>query len=425
MFIQLFILTVSISTPDLSPPFYITSKFRIGYWLIAESSIVQEDLIILVPPIQHRYGHAWCTLPLPTGEWSIDFTLAIDEGTGGGGFAIWLIDEFAITGAFYGGPSAFSGAAITGSVFADDSGAPFLNLDVIQATMNESHDVFNETHLPDAAFPLTPTPFTLKLTVNTTFLTITRLFPANTVPLVSKPLCVNLSNAWIGISAMCDTFTSRIDLLSAKFDTTGYMAAKLRQSSQFQHISDHPPRIEPRHTLFRNPCFELMTIESQHRQKQNGSVHNLEKTSDDVLGIIREFADVVPDVTTYGQLVRFVKKTVETFAVGWHRRTLRIIERAGETRSILSSAFNQTQALVELFNSSVGEMLNKTDAKITRLNDWLDHDKSGRVLVGDLGETPVWIVAMECVTVAEFVAVAVLWARQSVVRRRFVQDRPS
>jgi hypothetical protein len=100
---------------------------------------------------------------------------------------------------------------------------------------------------------------------------------------------------------------------------------------------------------------------------------------------------------------------------------VRIIERAGETRSILSSAFNQTQALVELFNSSVGEMLDKTDAKIVRLNDWLDHDRSGRVSVGDLGETPGWIVAMECVTVAEFVAVAVLWARQSLVRRRFVQ----
>jgi hypothetical protein len=404
------------SSPDLSPPFYVTTKGRIGYWLISDPSIIREDLIILVPPIQHRWGHAWCTLPLPPGEWSIDFTLSITEGTGGGGFAIWLIDQFAMTGPFYGGPSSFSGVAVTGAVFANDNGSTYLNLDIVQSKKTETHRPFNETHLPMASFSLSRDPFTLRIRVSPDFIRVSRVFSTDLViPLTSANLTVNLGNAWIGISAVSDMFTSRIDLRSAKFDSLNFLDFTSTNAIQ---KALHQPRIETPRTVYRHPCFELMTAEIG-----NLTSEDREKTAAEVLAVVREFADVVPDVATFGQLNRFVKRSLETFVVGWHRRTFKMMERAAATRAVFWAAFNQTQALVELFNSSVYQMVNKTETKIVRLSDFLENDKSGRVVVGEIAETATWMVAIECVTVAEILAVAAFYVMQTVpsFRQRFLE----
>jgi hypothetical protein len=42
---------------------------RIAYWDVGGSAMIEEDQIILVPPIQYRTGYAENAPPLPYGKW--------------------------------------------------------------------------------------------------------------------------------------------------------------------------------------------------------------------------------------------------------------------------------------------------------------------------------------------------------------------
>lgn len=352
-------------TADLLAPFYPNENNRVGYWDIRGSAVAYEDTVMLVPPIQHHKGCIWSTLPIPYGEWSINFQFKIAEGSGGGGFGIWLIDAHGADGDFYGGPSIFNGLVLIGSVFTNNTGDKFLKLKLIQSKKFEKHEENDDADytmnlsIPvfDIDFHITPDRVEVSL--------------SNSV-VINTSLSTDLSKAWLGVTAMCDDYTSRIDILHAKFAVLEYMQMRHADSMRQQHADKRSSHTEPiARPVLRNPSFGIMKREILEYRESGGKLHG-NRTVQHVMNTCTEFAEVLEDVATYTQLNNFVVKTLVPYARGWQKRTFKIIESVDNAKRILSDALNQTSALINVFNTTIRETVIRADRKIARLENLLE-----------------------------------------------------
>jgi hypothetical protein len=147
-------------------------------------------------------------------------------------------------------------------------------------------------------------------------------------------------------------------------------------------------------------------------RESQGTIGNAEADIDDILCILLEFDDALIEAATYSQLSEFVKKTLVPYTQKWYRRTFKIAELSGRTRRTLSLAINQTEALLEVFNKTVLSTNQKTDRRIVELNDFLAHDKSGKVRIERQNvEDFAWL---KYVIVAEVFVVVLFYVLQAV-----------
>ena len=389
---------------DLSPPFYPNSKNRLGFWDVSGAALINEEDIILAPPVQYKAGSAWSTLPLPYGEWSISFKMRISEGNGGGGFAIPIIDQHAASGNFYGIPNMFKGITVVGAVFVDEKLQPEIHYKLLQSnrTGETEFKVLDENDTCNAIVKLNDEPFVVNLYVSNDRIEVThsscngandrKCNSKEPIRVIDETRVADISRCWIGISAMSDDYTSRFDLYSAIFDTKTYTEKRFKQSREFQHMPTEA-NIQPQviHAL-RNPSFAMMRKEFKALEN-SGDIFNLsEKDINYFLRVMEEFAEVIGEVATYSQLNEFIGKTLVPYSEGWHRRTFKVMDTVAKTKKIMSDSFNETKALLTIFNETITESLKKTQTKIgdittilqeeseIQLLDWLLAKKENSVL---------------------------------------------
>ncbi|KAH0788354.1 Legume-like lectin family protein [Histomonas meleagridis] len=416
MFFGLFQIFCNSITPDLTPPFYPNSKNRIGYWDIGGAAIVEEDHIILSPPIQYHKGSIWNTLPTPYGEFSIDFKLRIDEGTGGGGFGIWFIEQHGASGPLYGGPEKFRGAACIGVVSpVNQENKLMLKLSIFQSDGTISHNTINQNSDSDSTIYLSKEPFVLRLHISSTICVYNYTDSNNPILLINKTLTVDLSKAWLGITGMSDEFTSKIDLLYAKFDTNEYINQHFL--SKQKRAEGQDPRVNPqKKSNLRNPSFSIMNreIDSFRIKSEN------DKEIINVLDVVDEFGKAICEIATYGELNSFVDRTLVPYVQNWHRRTFKIVESVQNAKQMMGKAMNQTNALLYIFNHSIYEMMEKSERKIGKLNDLLNDGMSeDKEFVEKIEEEaqPKWVTYVKYISLLEVVGILLFFISTKVTQK--------
>ena len=409
----LLVLSRAALTADLSPPFYPTDRNRVGYWDVVGASVAYEDYILLVPPVQHRSGGVWSTLPLPYGEWSIDFRLRVDVvGTGGGGFAFWLIEDHGASGTFYGGPTSFRGVCIVGAIFLGPSEQRILRLKLIQSDGSDTHAWLSRDEPADAELPLTNETFDIRLHVSEAAVDIQH----GSEVLLNETLKVGLGKAWLGLTAMCDDTTSRIEVIHGRFAVIEYMKMRVGEAEEMQHrrrrSRGHTPPVQER--VLRNPTFALMRKEIETVINTEGPLEG-EKSVEDVLKVCDEFVDVMSDIATFSEVNDFVRRQLMPYVQGWQRRSFKIIENVERSKELLVDAMERSIALISIFNESVNEMVNKTDRKLVRLHDLLEDLAENRDLTPSVDAKTAWFFnLMLYIAFIEIVFVCVFYVIQGI-----------
>lgn len=378
MFLLLISLVISEQTADLLPPFYPNDKNRIGFWDLGGSSHAYDDHIVLLPPMQFHKGSVWSSLPIPYGEWSIDFNLNLTifdnfrNDDYDSGFSFWLIDSYGTDGQLFGGPNKFHGIGVCGSIVLDlTKDYPFLlRFRILQSNQTIINGI---QYLPFTSFDLPSKPFTLRIQLNQTTISLLSIENDHPTTILSETIRVDLKNAWLGLTTLSNTNIFLIDLLHAKFNTIDY-TKRLRRSKGTQFLSKQAGQFTPTHkSILRNPSFSFMKEQIKRFKELNGSISGQnEQTCLDVLKSCDEIAEVVDGTLSYSQLADFVRKTMIPYAQSWQKRTFKIVERVEETKQILSDAFNQTNAMIYIFNQTITEMTKKTDKKIYKLVELLE-----------------------------------------------------
>lgn len=436
-FIMFYIVLISLcfSTPtsDLTPPFYPNEKNRVGYWDVGGASLVYEDNIILLPPIQNHKGSVWDSLPIPFGEWFIDFYLDISsfnkeikkENKIGsyGGFAIWLINSYGADGTLLGGPNRFQGTCISSYIANDNSGSPLFQFGLFQSNGTDTFTSENFTKNSKVTFKPEEMEFKLRMHIQPKFISLVTFSGASEKVLINNSLKVDLSQAWLGVTSMTGELMAQIDLLSAKFHVFHESLLKRNLNGQQQLHKQNPHVHQSLSAVLRNPSFSLMKKEISDYKKAKGEILNSDTKIEYVLTVCDEIGDVVSQTATYGQLNDFIRNTMIPYTQGWQKRTFKIIDGVDKAKSLLTQAFNQTKAMIEIFNNSMLEMTKKTDKKIVKLSDLLNNETHEQGLqdkenIKEYLKQPFWINLLRIISVCEVVLVFIFYIRQ----RRIEQE---
>ncbi|EAX91327.1 Legume-like lectin family protein [Trichomonas vaginalis G3] len=368
---------------DLIPPFYPNSNNQIGYWNIGGAAIIEEGKIILAPPIQYRKGSAWSSLPLPYGDWQITFDLKISQGNGGGGFAIPIITTHSSDGPFYGISDKFSGIVLVGAVFADNEGNPTVHYNIYQSDGSKTFKVMQDIDPCLKSIPLDNENFKVTLSIFNKTINATHTDSKGQKTLITDaPITIDISKCWIGISAMCDDYTSKIEMFNATFNTDDMISNRRKQAWTFQGMpystssTVQPEKIEK----LRNPSFFIMRNELKTYETTKGDLKAANKTIEDYLKITSEFAEVIDEVATYGQLNDFITNTLVPYTDSWHQRTFKIMDAVAKANKIMSASLNETQALFYSFNQTVNLSLTKARTKISSIKDILIEESEVQLL---------------------------------------------
>ena len=183
---------------------------------------------------------------------------------------------------------------------------------------------------------------------------------------------------------MCDEYTSRFDLYSAKFGASEYIEQRLRDSKLQQHMKELSKQIQPEIIYsLRNPSFQIMRKEIENCKEKNGILNNEESNINQFLSIMNEMAEVTNEIATYNQLNEFIRKTLVPYTQNWHKRTFKVIDSVNKTKNLLSNTFNQTKALLFIFNETIKENIIKTDKKLVQLTDLIFEETIDNTLKND------------------------------------------
>jgi hypothetical protein len=385
-------------TADLTPPFYANAKNRIGYWETTGSTLVSEESVVLVPPIQFRQGGIWNTLPAPYGVWWIDISMKITEGTGGGGFGLWFIEGIGNIGDFYGCAGEFKGISVIGAVFVNDSGTRVVKIRMIESNGTEEFSMFSEESKFDQIHVLRKSPITMRLKLGGG----EAAFSMGGIT-TTKTIIYDISKCWFGITGNCDDYTSRIEVHSVRYGTTEYEGKneferltvewiEKRGYGQLFSGSRVSGGAQVVSRLFRNPSFVLLKAALLQYRNQTifsdsgkwidcemkesveegvGSDTECKVSFESVLSAIVELNEAMIETATYTSLSTFVSKSLTRVTQEWYRRTFKIIEMSHNTSLRLSGTLYETIKLIEGMNSSMQRNWGHAEMKVTNLSEFL------------------------------------------------------
>lgn len=355
-------LIVSSTGGDLVPPFTLDSENKVGFWEFNGMTVVHENYILISPPIQFTRGSLWTNLEFPEVDWSVQFELGISQGTGGGGFAIWFIDNYGADGKLFGGPSQFRGIAISGSVktTSDQTQIDFKlmqdhgNLEFHKASDSDATIYLDEKNHNIA----------LKISFRSGYMHLEHFNnETNEWKLLSKMLVkVDISKNYLGISAQSDQETSRFDLFSLNFSI---IESSRKDTSLKQHSTGY---YSPEYTLrFRNPKLKKILIEMGKMEEKPDA----ESTATDLLDIVHEINSAVFDVASYSDVNDFVTQTLLPYTQKWHKRTLKVVADIQNAMNVYGAVWNYTNILIGNFKTDLQNSARKITAKIENLEEIL------------------------------------------------------
>ena len=347
---------------------------NVGNWRFSGKAQVFKDVILLAPPVQHQYGCAWNSAEIPKDDWSFEATFQIQkdpQSTFGGGFAIWLIDDYAAYGNIHGGPSVFKGVCIAATLLhhpenfthellfhiIENQGGENINLSLIQ---------------PDYRMPFHhKSKVPVKVEVLNQEIVVSA--DANLQPKIHeicrKKLKRSLRNAYLGITAASAKRTSKIFLLGLTFDKDYHTSTRNVYFDAEQH-SGKMEQTNP--SILRNPALELFDKEIKSIDKAKDPIKDLKETSPShVLDIISGMVQASYDVASYRELNDFYYNNILPYSKKFQRRMIKIQESSKQARNIMAAGWNYTNFILNEFNTTLKNSLFKTKTKIMSYSEEL------------------------------------------------------
>lgn len=370
---------LSETSADLIPPFEIDSENKVGFWEFGGSSIVEQNNILLCPPVQYNKGYAWTNVEIPVGSWSVTYKLKISSGTGGGGFGLWFIDKFGATGPIHGGPSSFKGIALTGTVHTEKAEEIHLNIH-----QNTGNTVVNKSLSPDKIVTFDPTkPFTITLEFYDKQLQVYFSTTDNSKGdlAIQTETKVNIHDNYIGITAQSDIYTSRFDLLSISFqlgidkNDNAHSAESSKPKHREATLGKDAPsghyNPDSKEEL-RNPVLKITLQEYKDLHGiDNPTVVSKDATADRLLTVVEEMSRASYDVSSFKELNSFIINQLMPYSQKWHTRTLKIVQHVQEARNVMGAAWNYTHLIISNMNSTIRMNSVKTTFKVIDLAELL------------------------------------------------------
>lgn len=394
MFISLFLSQVAAkSTADLTPPFDLAQMMAIGNWEFSGAAIVEEESIMLCPPVQYTHGAAWTNVQMPKDNWRIKFRFRIHEGSGGGGIGIWFIDKYGADGPLHGGPSQFKGVGVLATIITYLDGSKGLGFNVVQ---NNGDKIFTFDTFDDYDYTFkysAEKDVVLYVTfINQKFVVSIHNNNTNTEVIATRNLMVSIEDAFIGVTAQSDAFTSRVDILSAifKFMTESKDKAGVSIEQEGGDMDANSRKVNPIHdnsaghyqpegrTHYRNPLFQHTVDELKERYEKHNEIDK-DATIEKLFGVINEINQVTNQVAGFKDLCEFVRNNLVNYSQKWHKRTIKMVEDIQRARNVLGGAWNYTEEIMGDMNRTVRMNAIRMAFKVTTLEELLASDSEAGI----------------------------------------------
>lgn len=335
---------------------------KIGLWEMGGSALLQDDYLLLVPPIQYRKGCVWTDAEIPSIDvWQMTLTFRIAHANGGS-FGIWFVSEYAQEGTFCGGPNVFKGAALVGHVSRARGHKFSVRLNFLQSK-GKTH--YGDVDLEPDTYAEIPSRDEIRLTLrfnNGVF----QVLGDNPEPIFQKKLEVDLKDNYIGVSAQNDHLPMEFQLHKLQFNLNVYEPSdnKRKRSMGNKKPASHftPSKIY----RLRNPAFNKTINEIQLQEESNGELTK-EVAADEIFDIIDEVNKANFDVASFSELNAFIRTNIMNYSQKWQRRTLKLVDRVRNTRNVAGAAMNYTTKMMEAFHDQMQQTLSKTNEKLTDL----------------------------------------------------------
>ena len=354
LYMMIFVLLFLVNH-SLVSPFLVDENNRIGCWEFLGSSRIYENYVILVPPAQYHRGSAWLDQSISDANWSASFDLSIYDGTGGGGFAIWIIKEHGAMGSNHGGPEKYDGVVLLGDIRDNE-----LFFQLIQS--NERGVYIDESHINNITIANLKN-VSIKLTILESYMDIQFQLKEKQEHIIQKRY-INISNYWLGITAQSDEYSSlivinRVDLFFIQNASIFISTILKKNIGNYQYTPNN-------HHKLRNPLFISMRTEILQYGKCNGDLSHMNITTfSHVINAIEEIYRVSNGVATYTDLNTFIKNTIDPYTRNWLKRTQKIVGYVSEAKRILDIMCFDVNFMASNFshyaNRSYINTINKVD----------------------------------------------------------------
>ena len=428
------------TSADLEIPFITDDTNHIGVWEFGGKTIVDENFILLTPPVQYQRGFLWTNVEIPRGNWGIEFQMKISEGTNGGGFGLWFISKYGSHGILHGGPSLFEGLAFIGTItdFIPDESNKFdkfhpkskiLNINIIQNQFTQKNTEYNPKNLPNPiiSIPIEDSQkFSFKLLFHEGTLHISYIgnYSSESLNIASIPITVDISQNYIGFTAQNEEKTSRFDIYSVSFILNPNIKSISSRNQVFLGSKAPLGTFSPeKPSKYRSPYLKETTNQYQKAEEFYSKL----KSSDneyklfpsvrplDVIIIADELSRANYEVAKLNELNDFVRINIRNYSEKWQKRTYKIVNLVQAARNTSGVAWEYTRAMIEGFNATMKSNVMKTHLKIIDLSEILQQEKKNGI--DDNGELkalsqsvrkegiPVWLII---VMLSELVAIFLL-----------------
>ena len=374
MLFYLISLSLSASSIDLLPPFVMDINDNVGNWRFSGKAQVFKEIILLAPPVQNQYGCAWNSAEIPKDDWSFEATFQIQkdpQSTFGGGFAIWLIDNYAAYGNIHGGPSVFKGVCIAATLLHHPQN--FTHELLFHVIENQGGENINLSLIePDYRMPFhhkSKVPVKVEVLNQEIIVSADANLQPKIHEICRKKLKRSLKNAYLGVTAASGKRTSKIFLLDLTFDKDYKTTTRNVYFDAAQH-SGTMENLNP--SLLRNPALEIMEEEFRNLAKIRDPIHNIKETNPShVLDIISGLVQASYDVASFRELNDFYYNNILPYSQKFQRRMIKIQESSKQARNVMNAGWNYTNSILNEFNTTLKNSLFKTKAKIISYSEEL------------------------------------------------------
>lgn len=355
MFVYVMLCARCAQSPDLLSPFEADADGNVGAWQCNGGAVVSASHIMLSPPVKFSRGGAWTGAVLPEDGWAAKVELSFDE-IGGGGFGIWVIDNYGDAGALCGGPTRFRGIGLIGRMKHENG---FLMADLNLLENNGNVDFGNVQHMKaDTSFIVSENKHVfIELSFRNGMMNVS-VDNSNLGKLrlkMERKISLSISNFYFGITSQSEKSPTKFDLYSVQFRANRGVTGN--RKDMIMKVVD------------KNGHFQPVLEKGFRNEKLNKLIEPFSgnPTCDDVLGAIEEVNEVNSKVATFKDVNNFVINDIVPYSQKWEKRTVRAVQNTKELRNVVETANKITKKIIESFNETLISEFSRTKRKINNL----------------------------------------------------------
>lgn len=344
----------------LRPPFQLSSDNKIGYWEFGGSTVVMNDSIQIVPPIQFKKGCAWTNVEVPTKDWRISYDFKFSEGDNGAKVGLWITDKYADEGSLAGGPSVFKGVVVIISLeYREEKN--YIDFYLIQNRGLQQINLENVKPVSSLEYRLSSI-INVMLEVNLHTIDI-KIGKLKTEKLIhAADLIVDISQNYIGITAITEQNCAKIELTDLYFSLLNNH--EIRAKRKVAMIRWSSGSYTPNQIFhYRSPEFQKMYIEHIRLEEQP----NASASFNTVIEVIDEANRVAYETASFYELNHFVRQVIVPYTTKWYQRTLKIADVVKSSHQVLNAGFNYTNSVLKTLNDTIIDNVERFSRKSSNL----------------------------------------------------------